>query len=93
MGETLWRRLVRGVWRLHCQPRWAEFAGPDWAERIMGLPLGDRFHAKQGRTIARWTLDRDDRRRFHYPRRGYGQISDALAKVTGRVPGSAPSST
>jgi heptose I phosphotransferase len=71
MGETLWRRLVRGVRRLHCQPRWPEFAGPDWADRIMGLPLGDRFHAKQGRTIARWTLESGGRRLTVYLKRHY----------------------
>ncbi len=36
---------------------WAEFAGNDWADRIMSLDIADRFHAKQGRSTCRWTLD------------------------------------
>jgi hypothetical protein len=71
MGETLWRRLFRGARRLHQQPRWAEFAGPDWPDRIMGLDLRDRFHAKQGRTIVRWALEAGGRRLAVYLKRHY----------------------
>jgi heptose I phosphotransferase len=56
MGESFWQRLFRGVRRLRQQPHWAEFAGADWADRIMAEEVTDRLHAKQGRTIARWTL-------------------------------------
>lgn len=53
---TLWQRLIFGVRRLRHQPYWPEIAGPEWADSIMQAAVTDRFHAKQGRTIARWTL-------------------------------------
>jgi hypothetical protein len=68
---TLWQRLFRGVRRLRHQPHWPEFAGSDWAEHIMQEAVTDRFHAKQGRTIARWTLEREDRRLVVYLKRHY----------------------
>jgi hypothetical protein len=68
---TIWQRLFRGVRRLHHQPHWPDFAGPDWAERIMHATVTDRFHAKQGRTIARWTLDANSRRLVVYLKRHY----------------------
>jgi hypothetical protein len=68
---TLWQRLVRGVRRLRQQPHWPDFAGDDWAEHIMQAAVTDRFHAKQGRTIARWTLDRGERRLVVYLKRHY----------------------
>ncbi|HWG43406.1 MAG TPA: lipopolysaccharide kinase InaA family protein [Gemmataceae bacterium] len=68
---TLWQRLVRGVRRLRHQPHWPDFAGPDWAERIMAAAVTDRFHAKQGRTIARWTLGPDSRQLVVYLKRHY----------------------
>jgi heptose I phosphotransferase len=51
----LWRRLVRGERRLLAQPDWERFAGPDWGDWIMSVLVTDRFHAKQGRSIARWS--------------------------------------
>jgi Lipopolysaccharide kinase (Kdo/WaaP) family len=69
--ETLWHRLVRGVRRLHQQPYWARFAGPDWADRIMQMAVADRFHAKQGRTIVRWVLQAEDRQLVVYLKRHY----------------------
>jgi heptose I phosphotransferase len=68
---TLWQRLVHGVRRLRHQPHWPDFAGPDWAEHIMHESLTDRFHAKQGRTIARWTLGTQGRRLVVYLKRHY----------------------
>jgi heptose I phosphotransferase len=68
---TLWQRLFRGVRRLRHQPHWPAFVGPDWAEYIMNAVVTDRFHAKQGRTIARWTLGADDRRLVVYLKRHY----------------------
>ncbi|HEY7428399.1 MAG TPA: lipopolysaccharide kinase InaA family protein [Gemmataceae bacterium] len=68
---TLWQRLFRGVRRLRHQPHWPDFAGPDWAEHIMQAVITDRFHAKQGRTIARWTLGTDERRLVVYLKRHY----------------------
>src|SRR3954452_12384724 len=71
MLETLWRRLFRGVWRLRQRPEWARFAGADWADRIMAVEVTDRFHAKQGRTIARWALPGGDRPLVVYLKRHY----------------------
>ena len=71
MTDTFWRRLFHGVRRLRQQPHWAEFAGPDWPDRIMAEEVTDRFHAKQGRTIARWTLRSKDRNLVVYLKRHY----------------------
>ncbi len=68
---TLWQRLFRGVRRLRQQPHWPEFAGPDWDDHIMQASVTDRFHAKQGRTIARWTLGSDHRQLVVYLKRHY----------------------
>jgi heptose I phosphotransferase len=57
---SLWRRLVRGFRKLRQQPDWESFAGPDWPTRIMTEEVSDRFHAKQGRSIGRWTLTAAD---------------------------------
>src|SRR5262249_14167667 len=62
MAGTLWQRLSRGVRRLCQRPDWPRFAGPGWADRIMTAPVTDRFHAKQGRSIARWTLAAEGQR-------------------------------
>lgn len=60
VGGSLLRRLVRG-WRIIRQePDWPTFAGNDWEERIMAEEVADRFHAKQGRSIGRWTLTSDN---------------------------------
>jgi heptose I phosphotransferase len=76
MRQSFWHRLTRGVRHIRQQPHWEEFAGLGWADRIMGLQLHDRFHAKQGRTIVRWTLRAGGRelvvflkRHYHLPRR------------------------
>lgn len=61
---SLWRRLRRGIRRLRQQPDWEAFAGPGWPERLMAVEVRDRFFAKQGRTIARWTLTAADGRRL-----------------------------
>jgi heptose I phosphotransferase len=67
-----WQRLVRGARRL-CVPRadWSEFAGADWAERIMQAEVTDDFHAKQGRSTCRWQLDVGTRRLVVYLKRHY----------------------
>jgi heptose I phosphotransferase len=54
--DTLWGRLVRGVRRLRQRADWPQFAGDDWADRILDVAVTDRFHAKQGRTTGRWVL-------------------------------------
>ncbi|HJT77082.1 MAG TPA: lipopolysaccharide kinase InaA family protein, partial [Gemmataceae bacterium] len=69
--ETLWQRLFRGARRLRQQPYWEQFAGPGWAERILTVPVTDRFHAKQGRTIGRWVVEADGRRLVVYLKRHY----------------------
>jgi hypothetical protein len=67
----VWQRLFRGVKRLRQQPHWEEFAGPDWANRIMDEEVTDRLHCKQGRTIARWTMRRDGRSLVVFLKRHY----------------------
>src|SRR5262245_1555694 len=46
MLAQLWRRLRGGDRTIRQQPDWPRFAGPDWAERIMALPVTDRLHQK-----------------------------------------------
>ena len=41
---------------LHQSADWPAFAGADWARTILSVAVTDRFHAKQGRSIGRWTL-------------------------------------
>jgi heptose I phosphotransferase len=71
MKETIWRRLVRGGRRLEQRPDWAAFAGADWADRIMQVPVTDRFHAKQGRSVGRWVLQAGGRELVVYLKRHY----------------------
>jgi heptose I phosphotransferase len=71
LTETFWQRLTRGVRRLHEQPGWISFAGVNWADRIMGLPVTDRFHAKQGRSIGRLSLQAQGRQLVVYLKRHY----------------------
>lgn len=55
--QSLWRRLAEGFRRLRQRADWSAFAGADWPDRIMGVAVTDRFHAKQGRSTGRWVLD------------------------------------
>jgi hypothetical protein len=71
VAGTLWQRLVHGVQRLRQQPHWSHFAGPDWPQHIMEAAVTDRFHAKQGRTIARWTLRKETGHLVVYLKRHY----------------------
>ena len=71
MADTFWRRLFHGVRRLRQRPDWPEFAGPQWADHIMRAEVNDRFYAKQGRTIARWTLHSGGRPLVVYLERDY----------------------
>ena len=71
MIAALWGRLRHGVALLFQQPDWPAFVGEDWPQRIMDVAVHDRFHAKQGRTIARWSLDSNDRRLTVYLKRHY----------------------
>jgi heptose I phosphotransferase len=70
MLSGVWR-LVRGGRRLRQQPDWERFAGPGWADRIMSALVQDRFHAKQGRSIARWSLSGGADRLVVYLKRHY----------------------
>jgi hypothetical protein len=71
MKESVWLRLLRGVRRLHQRADWRDFAGHDWADDIMSRAISDRFHAKQGRSIARWVLQAHDRQLTVYLKRHY----------------------
>ena len=42
--------------RVRADADWVEALGPDWADEIMSVEALDRFHAKQGRSIARWDV-------------------------------------
>lgn len=70
-SSSLWSRLRHGRTVLHAEPDWPEFAGTDWSATIMAESVTDRFHAKQGRSIARWTLRNDDRELIVYLKRHY----------------------
>jgi hypothetical protein len=61
---SLWGRLRRGYRKWRQQADWAIFASADWRDRIMIEEVTDRFHAKQGRSIGRWTLTAADGRRL-----------------------------
>jgi Lipopolysaccharide kinase (Kdo/WaaP) family len=54
--ESFWRRFFRTVRRLRVGHDWERFAGPGWVDRIMHIPVTDRFHAKQGRSVGRLRL-------------------------------------
>lgn len=60
--DTVWGRLLRPYRRLHAAPDFAVLAGDDWPDRVLGEAVTDRFHAKQGRSIGRWTLTAPDGR-------------------------------
>ena len=57
-----WHRLTRGRRVVHREPDWDDFAGPGWLDGIMAESVTDRYHAKQGRSIGRWTLTAPDGR-------------------------------
>lgn len=71
MKETLWQRLLAGSRRLRQGADWDRFAGTDWPDRIMSVPVTDRFHAKQGRSTGRWILHHADQRLGVYLKRHY----------------------
>jgi heptose I phosphotransferase len=71
MPESLGQRLRDGAWRERCEPDWLELVPADWRDTIFHANLRDRFHAKQGRSIARWTLQAGGRRLTVYLKRHY----------------------
>jgi Lipopolysaccharide kinase (Kdo/WaaP) family len=71
MKENFWRRLSHGVRRTHRRDDWLDFVGRDGADGIMEMTITDRFHAKQGRSIARWVLQGKDKKLTIYLKRHY----------------------
>jgi heptose I phosphotransferase len=71
VSDTFWQRFRRGGRRLLARPDWARFAGADWADRVMGVAVTDRFHAKQGRSTGRWVLAEGAGRLAVYLKRHY----------------------
>lgn len=71
MSGGLWRRFWLGVRRIHERPEWLRAVGPDWADRIMSVPVTDRFHAKQGRSTGRWVIGPTGARVVAYLKRHY----------------------
>jgi len=51
-----WKAWTSGTLRGVERADWPRLAGADWASTIMNANLTDRFHSKQGRSVARWTL-------------------------------------
>lgn len=90
---SFWKRLTRGVRRLRSQPDWEAFTGEDWPDRIMSEDVRDKFFAKQGRTIARWTLNSADGRTLvvylkrHYKLGRWAGILATLLPWKARSPG------
>jgi len=69
---SIWKRLSRGFRKLRQQPDWETFAGRAWPDTIMHEAVTDRFHAKQGRSIGRWSLtDADGKCLTVYLKRHY----------------------
>ncbi|MFL5340454.1 MAG: lipopolysaccharide kinase InaA family protein [Gemmataceae bacterium] len=71
MIAAIWHRLRDGVARFVHEPDWTTFVGNDWTARIMDVPVRDRFHAKQGRSIGRWRLNADGQWLVVYLKRHY----------------------
>jgi hypothetical protein len=91
MEASFWRRLFRGVRRVPPSPQLEQFIGPDWAERIMQVPVTDRLHIKQGRSIGRLILDSGGQSLSVYLKRHYrlpwrDRLLALLRPGTGRSP-------
>jgi hypothetical protein len=71
MTGNFWQRLTRGVKVGLQREDWPRFAGEEWLEVIMDVPVTDRFHAKQGRSTGRWILQRNDESLAVYLKRHY----------------------
>jgi Lipopolysaccharide kinase (Kdo/WaaP) family len=69
MTDTLWQRWTRGGRRLRQRPDWPLFAGPGWADDIMGRDVTDCFHAKEGRSTGRLVLRADGKQLAVYLKR------------------------
>ena len=64
-------QTTNGKWIVHHEPDWEDFVGAGWLDRIMTVPVTDRFHAKQGRSIGRWTLEQNGRKLVVYLKRHF----------------------
>lgn len=45
-----------GYSKFYSTPEWISHYGEDWTSRVMDIPVTDRFHAKQGRSVGRIIL-------------------------------------
>lgn len=54
--SNLWHRLRKGTRIVRRDPDWDRLAGEDWPDRVMDVPVADRLHEKQGRSIGRLIL-------------------------------------
>ena len=70
-ATSFWQRLLRGVCRTRARADWKEFAGNDWAQRIMQVDVTDQFHAKQGRSTGRWVVEGEGKRLAVFLKRHY----------------------
>jgi heptose I phosphotransferase len=59
------------VCRVLARADWTALNGVDWPEHIMQQELTDDFHAKQGRSTARWVLQAGGRQLAVYLKRHY----------------------
>jgi heptose I phosphotransferase len=69
--SSLWHRLRRGTRLLRREPDWDRLAGEDWPDRVMTVPVTDREHKKQGRSIGRLILTEGRARLGVYLKRHY----------------------
>ncbi|HEX4611757.1 MAG TPA: hypothetical protein VH092_26405, partial [Urbifossiella sp.] len=69
--SSLWHRLRKGTRLLRRELDWDRLAGEDWPDRVMGMPVTDRLHEKQGRSIGRLILTRGQARLGVYLKRHY----------------------
>ncbi len=71
MTDSLGQRLRHGTWREWSSPDWLAVMPADWRQTIFDAAVPDRFHAKQGRSIARWELNGGGRRLTVFLKRHY----------------------
>ena len=81
------QRLRNGCRRVFAAPEWPIYAGADWADKILDAQVTDRFFAKQGRTISRWTLSSGGRSLVVYLKRHY-QLPRWQGLLTALLPAS-----
>lgn len=75
---------MSAAWHQRLTPEWSQVA-PASPESVMSASLTDRHHAKQGRSIVRWTLG--DGRLVVYLKRHFrdSRWVSLLARITGRA--------